>query len=72
MEQQFWAKRGKDQITGPLPTREEALDAFREAYPHTGPQYMARAKQNQILTGYGLNGPWADMRWHDAAASAEV
>lgn len=71
MAQQFWATRGRKQV-GPFPTREEALAAFRAAHPHTGPQYMARAKQNQVLTGYGLTGPSSDMRWHDAAESAEV
>lgn len=61
----YWAKRGKI-LVGPFSTRDEALAAFRERYPFDGPDYMARSKTKQILTGYGEDGPWFDLRWDDA------
>lgn len=61
----YWAKRGKA-IVGPFPTRSDALAAFYAAHPFKGPDYMARAKVNEVLTGYGTTGPSFDMRWHHA------
>lgn len=65
MQTQYWAKRGKKQV-GPFATRDAALDAFRTAYPFTKALYLATAKANEILTGYGTFGPQFDMRWHPA------
>lgn len=65
MASEYWAKRGP-KIVGPLPTREEALAAFREKHPFRHPAWAASAPRHQILTGYGAGGPWFDMRWHDA------
>lgn len=62
MEKQFWAKRGK-LIVGPFSTRGEAMQAFDKAYPFKGPFYMRSAMANQVLTGYGTNGPSFDMQW---------
>jgi hypothetical protein len=62
---QFWAKRGKT-IVGPFPSRDEALAAFYAANPFKKPLYLATAKANEVLTGYGSTGPNFDMRWHPA------
>lgn len=65
MKNTYFATRGRN-IVGPFDSRQEALDAFRNAYPHKGADYLAKAKSAQILTGYGADGPYFDMRWHDA------
>lgn len=65
MDRKFWAKRGK-QIVGPHATQDQALDAFRAAFPFNGPRYQASARKNQVMTGYGEFGPYSDLRWHDA------
>ena len=65
METKYWAKRRKQQV-GPFPTLAEALAAFREKFPYAGPAYAARAKKNEIMTGFGEFGPHFDIRWHDA------
>jgi hypothetical protein len=67
---EFWAKRTKRQV-GPCATREEALRLFRETYPLTAAERRKRTGLfsggiGRILTGYGSDGPWFDMRWHDA------
>jgi hypothetical protein len=65
MDIQYWAKRGK-KLVGPFPTRNEALAAFREQYPFNKPLYLATAKANEIMSGYGAFGPHFDMQWHAA------
>ncbi len=61
----YWASYGKCKV-GPFPTRREALDAFREAFPFTRPDYAAQARKNQICTGYGAGAAHFDLQWHDA------
>ena len=61
----FWACRGKNKV-GPFLTREEAIEAFRKAFPFKGSDYAARATRNDITTGYGLGGPWFDVHWAKA------
>lgn len=63
--QNFWAQRGRKQV-GPFPTREEAVAAFRTAFPFKGADYAHTAPKNKILSGYGTNGAYLDMRWHNA------
>jgi hypothetical protein len=56
MERTYWAdcKVGrKRERFGPFATREEAEKAARKA----------TTKPKSILTGYGSDGPWFDMRW---------
>jgi hypothetical protein len=55
----YWAKR-RNQISGPHPTQEAALAAFRAAYP------APPTRKNEICTGYGSDGPWFDIRWSPA------
>ena len=69
MERKFWAKR-KTKIVGPFPTREDALAAFYASNPFKGADYMAKAKDAQIMTGYGEFGPSFDIRWDYAKAIA--
>ena len=64
-ERQFWAQRGKSKV-GPRASREEALAAFRKAFYFRGTDAAAQSKRWAIMTGYGSDGPWFDMRWHDA------
>lgn len=61
----YWASRGRSKA-GPCASREEALAAFRAAFPFKGPDYSAQARKNQICTGYGADSASFDMRWHDA------
>lgn len=67
MELKFWAKAGKS-IIGPFETRESALASMydRQADKRPLPDYLARARKNQIMTGYGSTGPYSDLQWHDA------
>jgi hypothetical protein len=61
----YWAKRGKKQV-GPFSSRCKALAAFYAANPFNKPLYLATAKANEVMTGYGAEGPFFDMRWHPA------
>ena len=65
MATKYWAKRGKN-IVGPFETQEAALEAFRAQFPFKKAAYMAKAKNEQIMTGYGEFGPSFNMQWHDA------
>lgn len=67
MTTKYWAKAGKCLI-GPFETRESAIRCMydRQADKRPLPDYMARARKNQILTGYGEFGPHFDMQWVDA------
>ena len=62
----YYASRGGLKV-GPFGSHQEALDAFRELFPFKGPAYEGKSRKQQILTGYGLDGAYNDMRWHDAA-----
>lgn len=59
MTRTYWATRGKHQ-SGPHPTREAALAAFRAAYP------ARPCKATDICTGYGNGGPYFDIQWSAA------
>jgi hypothetical protein len=61
----FWAIRNKQQA-GPVASREEAVEAFRAAFPHKGPEYMRSSKKCQFHTGYGEFGPHFSIEWHNA------
>lgn len=63
----FWAKR-RSTMVGPFATRDEALDAFRIAYPIKGKDYQANATKNDITTGYGEFGPQFSIQWAKARA----
>jgi hypothetical protein len=65
MERKYWAKRNRQQV-GPFATREEAVEAFRTAFPHKGPDYMRSSKKCQFLTGYGELGAHFSIQWHNA------
>lgn len=66
MSAKFWAAKGKKTI-GPCDTREEAVRAFRATQKPVA-AYMARARANQIMSGYGEFGPHFDIQFHDAAS----
>jgi hypothetical protein len=67
MALKYWAKAGNSLI-GPFETRNGAIESMRDrqADKRPLPDYMARARKNQILTGYGEFGPHFDMQWVDA------
>lgn len=67
MTRTYWAKRGR-KISGPHSSREKALAAFRAAHPVTDNQ--ARCGGQKIMCGYGADGPWLDIQWHDAIKDA--
>jgi hypothetical protein len=68
MEREYWAmiylRRGSKAFTqcGPYASRELALSALRQAL-----LAMPRKPKGDILTGYGLGGPWFDLQWHTKA-----
>jgi hypothetical protein len=70
MERKFWSQRTSarnlESKMGPYATREAAVEAFRAAFPHKGPEYMRSSKKCQFLTGYGEIGPHFSIEWHDA------
>ena len=63
MEQTYWAhykaERTKRRI-GPYSTREEAIEAVAQLAG-----LEPRFKRKSVMTGYGAEGAWLDIRWHD-------
>jgi hypothetical protein len=62
MERSFWAHyrtgRYKRKV-GPFATREEAVQAALADKP----------KHKTLMSGYGSDGGWFDIRWHDELTS---
>ena len=65
MQREYHAQRRRQRV-GPFATREEAVAAFVAAFPFTGPDYMAQAPRNKIMSGYGNGGAYFDLRWNGA------
>lgn len=65
MEKRFWSKLGTQQH-GPFPTMQEALDAMRDSL---APSRKAKPRE-RIMTGYGADGPWFDIQWHEVKKGA--
>ena len=63
----FYARRGAIKI-GPFATREAAISAFREAHPFKGPDYMASARKNDFMTGWGNGDVYFHIDWHPIRA----
>jgi hypothetical protein len=70
MKHKYWAKRNSDQV-GPFASREEAIEAFRAAYPVKGPSYTRAARKNDILSGSGEYGPDFNITWCKADKADE-
>jgi hypothetical protein len=61
---QYWAKQGRKQ-TGPHKSHEEALEHFRKEHPTKD-----KGRKSDIMTGYGSDGPFNDLRWHNCSDKA--
>lgn len=65
MSLKFWAKRGRQQV-GPFPSRDAALAEFRKQFPCLPRKAIGGGMK--IMTGYGEDGIWFDIRWAPAIA----
>lgn len=66
---QFWSIIGRAktrQQLGPFDSRGQAIEAARSALIASWTKGAKR--KPDIMTGYGSDGPWSDLRWHRVEA----